>query len=359
MPRKIFDGKRACRYCQERKSKTQFHDKSIFTCFECLGDLSIDEFKNQLRVKKNRQRETYRREQKNRLLASIGDAKEKRGYIYLLHSKSKGFYKVGVGVDPHKRLQDLRLTEYKIKDLRLLAFSVPVNDAFKTECFIHNKLNRYRVNYIKPCGGRAKELFSCDFNTISKLFIMCSQDVNWQDDSTRDIIDLSDKGILKDINHPKGEYKIRMKIHRSFRNYRKKISNEWNSFDCYKQRRLKCYGTGDRQDHLFESVFDKVGKCISLGIYESPFEAIDASEEFGEFLKSEKKSIRKAKARVVKNIYYQWLDHRPVGTDFAIKANSFLTYIGFFPTKGGGVFSESERYEDYRESGIHPYYRGY
>lgn len=354
MARKIKDGLRACRYCKSRKSPTEFHSTSIYTCLECLGDLSIDEFKENLRVKKNKQREVYRKEHKKKLLIKIGDAKEKRGYIYLLHSKSKGFYKIGVGIDPYKRLQDLRLTEYKIQDLKLLAFSVPVNDAFKTECFIHNRLKQYNVNFVKPCGGKAKELFKCSFDIISSLFVRCSQEINWKDKATLSKVNLRDKGTFKYIRPPKGEYKIRMKMHRAFRNYRRSIDANWNLFDSYNQKRLKCYGTGDREDHLYESVFDKKGKCISLGIFEDPEEAISVSQEFGEFLKSEKKSIRKKYRDFVYKIYEQWLDHRFYRTEFSLMANDFLSYIGWFSTKERGVFSHGEIF--YKNLRDDPYY---
>ena len=105
MARKIKDGLRACRYCKSRKSPTEFHSTSLYTCLECLGDLSIDEFKLKCKIEANKRRRQKRKSINGNLPNLPGDAKLKRGYIYLLYSKSKDLYKIGVGLNPNEVIQ--------------------------------------------------------------------------------------------------------------------------------------------------------------------------------------------------------------------------------------------------------------
>ncbi len=286
---KIKDGKKLCRTCNQRKPREDHHPQMQQTCLTCMSGRTPEEFREFTRVRKNKQRKVYRREHKEKLHEKLGDAKAKRGYIYLLHSKSKDLYKVGVSIDPYKRLLDLQLNEYQIKDLRLVAFSVPVNDAFKTECFIHNKLDKYRVDFIKPCGGRARELFHCDLNIVANLFVRCSQDINWKDRSIMGKVNLKDKGTLKYIE-TKFEHKIKMKMHRSYNDLiSKKVLNPWYEFKNRFYQNVKCYATGDRSDHLFETM----SHGVSLGVFDNYEDAKSEADEFKTFMKNEKNIHRK------------------------------------------------------------------
>jgi len=296
MPIKIKDGKKLCRTCNERKPREDHHPAMQQTCITCMDGRTPDEFKEFIRVRNNRQREVYRKAHKKTLLKKLGDAKEKRGYIYLLHSESKNIYKIGVSLDPYQRCKALSGAEYGISDLRLLAFSIPIGDAYHVEGWLHNKMRMYNFHYKKPCGNYARELFECSFDIISKLFISCSQAIQWKDEPTFCSVDISKipKILMFERGRKKSEeYKIRKKMHRSFHNYRKSIASDWRLFDAIYLRKLKCYATGDRQDHLFESIFDKANKNISLGVFKDPGKAIGASREFGDFIKSEKKIKRK------------------------------------------------------------------
>ena len=105
-------------------------------------------------------------------------------------------------------------------------------------------------------------------------------------------------------------------------------------------QRLRCYATGDRNDHLFESVFDKDNKCISLGLFTCPEKAVQASREFGDFLKSEKRNIRKKYVKLVHSLYKYWDYYKFYGGDDIKYVNEFLTYVGFFRSKKWGCFSD-------------------
>ena len=301
MSRKTFDRKRTCRYCSSRKASDEFHQSSIYTCLDCLGDLGITDFKDKMRLQKNARRRVKLNIRKKTILNSLGDARVKRGYIYLLYSKVNEFYKIGVGSDPYSRYRDIKNYEYKIKDLKLLAFSCPIGDAFKVEGWIHNRLKNYRVDYVKPCGGVARELFNCSFGEVLDLFIGCSQEIKVVNKKQFIGVDISNIPKIRDFERSRGmpqEYKTLKKLHKSHVSYRELVNSNWRSFESMNLQRLKCFATGDRSDHLFQSVFDKKNKCITLGVFRDPHKAIDESREFSAFLKQEKKNYKKVLDRI-------------------------------------------------------------
>lgn len=290
MPRKIQDGKRACRYCKERKLPIQFHLTSLYTCLECLGDLSINEF-----------RKKYRR---NKGLGNIRKSGNSAGYIYIMYSTKKNLYKVGVAKNPFIRVKSLSRDEYNIEDLKLLCFGDPIGYAFDCENYIHSIISKFRVAFKKPCGGMAKELFSCTLSTVSDAFLKVCKSIYWLDKNTRSLVNLYIPKIdIDEVNKIRLERRyvtpnellrrdkvVAGKIFKENLKYiNRSIDKPWKLFLSYNYQIVKCYATGERIDHRFESVYDKKNKCISLGIYESYEKAKLVNKEFLEFLERERK----------------------------------------------------------------------
>ena len=63
---------------------------------------------------------------------------------------------------------------------------------------------------------------------------------------------------------------------------------KWHIYWNKTYRDIKCYATGDREDGLFEAVYQKKRAAISLGIFEDAKEAIETANEFRIFLHREK-----------------------------------------------------------------------
>lgn len=171
---------KTCKTCGDRKYKGFFSYDMQHTCLYCLGGMSVYEFK---RGEGKRSRD----KSKEIISIVIGSAKDKDGYIYLMYSPSLNVYKVGVSNSPYSRLISVR-HDYGIEDLILICIGNPVGRSFKCESYIHSKIVTYKRKHIKPCGGVANELFSCDLSTVSNMFLSVCQEYTWIDEGTRDLI---------------------------------------------------------------------------------------------------------------------------------------------------------------------------
>ena len=86
----------------------------------------------------------------NMAQSSYSDGGMKTEHIYVIKNELTGNIKIGVSVDPDKRLKGLQTGSDG--DLTLIS-SVPVNDAYKVENSIHKDLSQYRVRgeWFKVC----------------------------------------------------------------------------------------------------------------------------------------------------------------------------------------------------------------
>lgn len=176
----LKDLDKTCKTCNKKKYKGLFHQDMQQTCLDCIGDMSVQEFKD-------RQEKRWRDKKKGKMIAIIGSAKDKDGYIYIMYSVSLDLYKVGVSNEPYGRVYQVR-GEYGISDLKLLCIGNPIGRSFKSESYIHHKILRYKIKHIKPNGGTSNELFSCDLSTVTNVFLSACQDYEWLDDETKDLV---------------------------------------------------------------------------------------------------------------------------------------------------------------------------
>lgn len=291
MPIKIKANSKLCRTCGIRKPKNLHHLEMNNTCLDCLGTQSPGEF----RLDENKRKKL---KQSNKINRILGGAELKAGYIYLLYSKEKDFYKVGVSVNPLSRLGTVS-AEYGIADFSIICIGNPIGRSFDCEKYIHSKMSGYKVKYIKPCGGMANELFSCILPEIMNLFLSVCQTYYYLDDSTRDLLfckipkatnlEVSKMRLGRRIKKVKHDSVIVNKILRERRDFlKRKITGPFNLFKSMNYQAVKCYATGDRKDHRFECVYNK---NISLGVYDCYREAKLIHREFKDFIRSEKKNL--------------------------------------------------------------------
>lgn len=285
MTLKAKDGKKYCPTCKVRKCRQLFHKHMQQTCLECLDGRTPEEFREWRRKEKNKKREVYRKRQRGKLLATIGNAKDKRGYIYLMHSIKEDFYKIGVSTDPYKRLKDLRISDYGIRDLKLLAISIPVDEAYKTERYVHNKLKRYNVEFTKVNGRKATELYKCDNNLIVSLFYQVSQDIKIIEYDKFKNINLNKINKINKFPDTPAEKKIIKRMQESVYNSHYRDIFNFSHHHLY----VKCYSNGNRLDHLIEAIFKKGyrRKEVSLGLFKDGNEALKNAREFSDFYESE------------------------------------------------------------------------
>lgn len=183
------DGKlKNCCKCKSKlfyKEFTKYHNN---ICFYCLNGRTVEEYIEYSKLIKKLRDKTYKRikktKQQRELKEWIGDSIDKGGYIYMMYSSALNIYKVGVSHTPFVRLKSLSYTEYGINDLKILCVGVPKSRSFDAESNIHIELKKYKYEFLKPCGGWANELFSCDLITITNIFKNYCQSWRWLDKTT-------------------------------------------------------------------------------------------------------------------------------------------------------------------------------
>lgn len=182
---------KTCKTCNKKKVSLFFNQEMQHTCLSCLDGKTPEEFRAQANRRSNQKR-------KRVVVKLVGSHKDKRGFVYLMYSKSINMYKVGKSKSPLARLDNVRL-EYGLLDLKILCIGNPLGDAYRVESHIQNKIKTHKVDRLKPNGGFTNELFSCSLLIASSIFIESMQEVIWLDDSTRDLIDINIPKISKDI----------------------------------------------------------------------------------------------------------------------------------------------------------------
>ena len=301
----IQSNSRQCRKCKNYKDNSEFECTGLFKrgasiyskhCNDCRdGVTSIEYRKDNRRLRKQRIIT-------DKILKLIKDSAESsidNGFVYLYWSDELNCFKIGrTKYSPFVYIAG-KSKEYGL-DLKMVAFIIcPIRDV-DIERYVFRSIKSVRVEHIKPCGGGTRELFRCDLHDVLRIFksitdsiyiepnpFLNEDDIGGTTLTKAQLIEVCAKKRKKyNYIYKKRPPKESTIINKMFRDNKPKHLKEWNLFKWRHYQKVKCYAMGERDDSLFEAVYDKMGACISLGLYDNYIEAQCAAVEFKEFVNS-------------------------------------------------------------------------
>lgn len=297
---KLFkDNSRSCRKCKELKFNYEFEYMGKTSkngnpyskyCDDCREGLSVKDYAKVSSVRASNKSRNYELSEK----IGISEAKAIHGFVYLYWSEELRCFKIGrTKYSPFHYVKS-KSNEYGLQ-LDMVAFIVcPIRDV-DIEWYVTRNIKSKIVRHIKPCGGIARELFKCDILDILRVFRSITDKIYVEpspfisiDDIGGTTLSIEELEAVCSNKRKKYPPKESVVINKMFRANKPSYLKEWNRFKWKHYQSVKCYAMGDREDALFEAIYNKAGASISLGVYDRYLEAQGAGKEFREFLVKEK-----------------------------------------------------------------------
>jgi len=292
---------RECRKCKNSKENSEFlyigkgvkgSNPYSHHCNKCREGLSVDDY-----AKKRHKRWDRSKKRDDIILNQLKGANESNidnGFVYLYWSDELNCFKIGrTKYSPFVYIAG-KSKEYGL-DLKMVAFIIcPIRDV-DIERYVFRSIKSVRVEHIKPCGGNARELFRCDLHDVIRVFKSITDSIYIEPNPFLNEDDIGVTALTKEQlievcakKRKKYRPKESVLINRMFKANKPKHLRDWNLFKSMKYSAMRCYATGDRDDALFEAVFNKSGQCISLGLFGSYEDARNSHKEFKELLTKER-----------------------------------------------------------------------